>query len=127
MTHAAPLLAIVELGGYPDFRHHYTQAGFEPLVVHTLRKALTLLRTTRPHIVIAEFIYNPMYGTRVSNLETLVAGMQRHTPQAQLIVFYEKSDHARLQQLQTHVNIPITLSFPIDEEQLKQCLQQNPR
>ncbi len=89
---------------------------------HSVRKATPLLKQLKPEVVIAEFIYAPMYGTRLSNLESLVAGIQMYCPEAKLIIFYDKSDEARLQRLRESVELPVCLSFPIDEVALEKAL-----
>ena len=38
------LLAIIELGGYPDFRNLYKSLGYDVLLESSMRKAISLLK-----------------------------------------------------------------------------------
>ena len=49
------LLSIIELGGYPDFKPLYRQAGYEVESVASVRKALGLLKKLSPDVIVAEF------------------------------------------------------------------------
>jgi hypothetical protein len=116
------LLSIVELGGYPDFSGIYKRAGFDVMVEHSMRKALSAIRRHRPAVVVAEFIYGPTYGSRTSNLESLLAGLQRDVPDARLIVFLDGADSHHLDQLRSRFPLFATLFFPVDREQLTEVV-----
>ncbi len=122
MSEHRRLLSVVELGGYPDFSPLYRHAGYEVASARSLRKALGLLKTTRPDVVVAEFVYGPMYSTRISTLESLIAGMQRDVPEARLIVFFDKEHARHLERLRDHYEPFDSLSFPIDEKRLAAAL-----
>ncbi|MGA7801328.1 MAG: hypothetical protein WCC36_11005 [Gammaproteobacteria bacterium] len=122
MTESPMLLSIVELGGYPDFTPLYRDAGFQVERVASMRKALPLLRSLRPAVVVAEFVYSPMYSTRVSNLESLFAGLQRDAPEARLIVFFDRENVQHLDGLRSRFPIFETLPFPVPEETLAEAL-----
>ena len=119
---APTLLSIIELGGYPDFTPLYRRAGFEVERATSMRKALTLFRTLRPAVVVSEFVYSPMYSTRLSNLESLFAGLQRDAPGARLIVLFDRENEHHLQALQSHFAIFETLAFPVSEKALAEAL-----
>ena len=51
------LLAIVELGGYPNYTPIYQRAGFDVVMEHTMRKALGVIKKKRPRVIVAEFNY----------------------------------------------------------------------
>ena len=123
MQDTKKLLAVIELGGYPDFSPLYRDAGYEVIIASSMRKALSLLKAESPDIVVAEFIYGPMYSARISNLESLMAGMQRHTPNARLIVFHDKENTEHLDSLRTRFEIFENLSFPVDQRRLTKALQ----
>jgi DNA-binding NtrC family response regulator len=122
--HSPPksLLAVVELGGYPDFTPLYRSVGLEVQTANTLRKALALSRKQPPDLVIAEFRYGPTYGSQISNLESLMAGLQRDNPTAKLIVLAELERLEQLDKLRSHYPIFETLVFPIDELKLMAAL-----
>lgn len=78
MSSEKPLLSIIELGGYPDFKHLYRRYGYEPIVVFSMRKALGVLRNIKPQVVVAEFNYQSDFRNRTSSLESLIAVAQRN-------------------------------------------------
>ena len=89
MSRTPTLLSIIELGGYPSFTPLYERAGYTVTAVVSVRKALGLLKTLQPDVVVAEFNYQSDFRDRTSSLESLLAVVQR-SPQTRVIVFYEK-------------------------------------
>lgn len=51
------LLAIIELGGYPNLLPLYQRLGFEVDVVNSQRKARSYLKKTIPDVIVAEYIF----------------------------------------------------------------------
>jgi hypothetical protein len=83
----ASLLAIVELGGYPNLLPLYRRLGFAVDVVNSQRKARGYLKKGVPDVIVAEYIFQSDFRDRTSNLETLMAVLQRH-PGVRVVVFY---------------------------------------
>jgi len=119
---AKTLLSIVELGGYPDFREIYERAGFKVEAIHSVRKAITALRTMKPDVIVAEFNYQSDFRDRTSSLESLLATMQR-LPDTKLIVFYEKEHEHQLPRVTSRFALHATLPFPIDEVKLEEAVR----
>jgi hypothetical protein len=117
------LLSIIELGGYPNFTPLYETAGYAVTSVVSVRRALGLLKTLQPDVVVAEFNYQSDFRDRTSSLESLLAVIQRH-PQTRLIVFYEKEHEHQLDKLRARFPLHATLAYPITREMLEQCLRQ---
>ncbi|MHB8624267.1 MAG: hypothetical protein ACYC9J_14710 [Sulfuricaulis sp.] len=115
------LLAITELGGYPDFKPLYHQAGYEVESVPSVRKALNLLKKTQPDLIVAEFNFQSDFRDRTSSLESLLAVVQR-SPKTKLIVFYENEHAHQLAKLTARFPIHEALQFPIDPAKLEQSL-----
>lgn len=119
------LLSIVELGGYPDFSNVYKQYQLDVEVTDSMRKAVKLLKKNKPDIIVAEFNYQSDFRDRTSNLETLLAVLQKN-PEIKLVVFYEKEFAHQFKRVTDRFDLPYTLAFPIDEAALstiiKQCL-----
>ncbi|MGB5761809.1 MAG: hypothetical protein WBM58_04585, partial [Sedimenticolaceae bacterium] len=67
------LLAIMELGGYPNLVPLYQRLGFSVEVVGSQRKARILLKKRVPDVVVAEYIFQSDFRDRTSNLESLMA------------------------------------------------------
>ncbi len=116
------LLSIVELGGYPDFSKVYKQYGLETETTSSMRKAVKLLKKTSPDIIVAEFNYQSDFRDRTSNLETLLAVLQKK-PQVKLIIFYEKEFSHQFERVTSRFDLPFTLPFPIDEPALSKMVQ----
>jgi hypothetical protein len=120
------LLAIVEQGGYPDFTHFYESLGYKVVVASSMRKGLGLLKTLKPDVITAEFIYSPMYSARISNLESLFASLQRQDLQPNLLIFIEKDQLHHLQKLEAgELNIS-TCCYPVTQNDINQLLSQEP-
>lgn len=117
------LLSIVELGGYPNFNPLYESLGYEVIVIQQMRKALSLLKNTRPAVIIAEFNFQSDFRDRTSSLESLLAAIQRYqkTP---VIVFYEKEVLHQFEKLKQCFQIDYAMPFPISEDELKKVISE---
>ena len=74
MAGAKPsLLAIVELGGYPNLTPLYQSLGYTVDVVNSQRKARSLLKKSMPDVIVAEYIFQSDFRDRTSSLESLLA------------------------------------------------------
>jgi DNA-binding NtrC family response regulator len=116
------LLAIVELGGYPNLLPTYQRLGFSVEVVNSQRKARGLLKRQVPDVIVAEYIFQSDFRDRTSNLETLMAVLQRH-PQVRLVVFYLPEQAAKLATLEARFPIFAKLAFPITADRVEAALQ----
>ncbi len=116
------LLAIVELGGYPNLFPLYQRLGFRAEVVSSQRKARNYLKTTMPDVIVAEYNFQSDFRDRTSNLETLMAALQRH-PEVKVIVFYQPEHVPKLQGLEARFPVFRTIPFPVSQELVEQALQ----
>lgn len=116
------LLSIIEMGGYPDFSQLYRAAGYQTERVHSMRKAQAWLKNNRPAVVIAEFHFDPKLRDRMSNMESLLAGLQRYAPLAKVIVFIEKAHRGRLEKVRSRYRVDAALDYPIDQVSLATIL-----
>lgn len=122
MSDAQPtLLAIVELGGYPNFTPLYQQAGYQVVIERSTRKALGRLKKLTPAVVVGEFNYDPQFRDRISNLDSLLSKVQG-LPDTRVIVFYEQGFIEQLDRLRQRFSDFEALPFPIDPERLKGLL-----
>lgn len=124
MENTKSLLAITELGGYPDFRGLYNQCGFEVEQVTSMRKALRSLKQKKFDAIIAEFNFQSDFRDRTSNLETLMAVIQQ-IEDVRVIIFYEKEYLHQFEKLRARFSFHEELSFPIDEGKLKSALEKS--
>lgn len=116
------LLAIVEMGGYPDFSALYRSKGYRVEKVHSMRKAQSWLKKNQPALVVAEFHFDPDLRDRMSTLESLLATLQRYAPETEVIVFIESAHRARLKQVQDRYPVFAALDYPIAEHRLSEVL-----
>ena len=86
-----------------------------------MRKVLNFLKKEKPSVIVAEFNYQPSFRDRTSNLESLLAVVQR-MPATRVIVFYEREYSAALEKLHTRFPIFEALPYPIDPQQLEEQL-----
>ena len=115
------LLSIIELGGYPDLTAVYKKHGYEPIVVYSMRKALSALKKIKPSIIVAEFNYQSDFRDRTSTLESLIAVAQRNVAM-KVIVFYEKEYAHQFEKLKARYNFFAAFSYPIEEAQIDKVL-----
>jgi hypothetical protein len=124
MTPPRPkLLAIVELGGYPNFTSLYRQLGFEAEFVSSQRKAQAWLKQNIPAVVVAEYNFQSDFRDRTSNLETLMARLQK-SPGVKLIVFYQPEYEAKLATLRARFPVFGAISLPADTGALERLLRE---
>lgn len=116
------LLSVVELGGYPNFTNLYQQAGYQVEMVNSVRKANSWLKKNKPDVVVAEFNFQTDFRDRTSNVESLMASVQKY-PDVRVIVFYDRGVEEPLKKLLNLYPDINTLAFPIEEEKLRDVLQ----
>jgi AmiR/NasT family two-component response regulator len=116
------LLAIIEMGGYPDFIPLYKEKGYQVEKAHSMRKAQAWLKRNKPDVVVTEFHFDPELRDRMSNLESLFATLQRYAPEARVIVFIEKSHRPRLERVEARHSVAGALDHPVDREALSRIL-----
>jgi hypothetical protein len=115
------LFAIVEQGGYPDFRSLYAELGYQTTLIANMRKALLLLRQHPPDVVVAEFNFQSDFRDRTSSLESLLATLQR-LPTTKLIVLYDREQAHRLALLQSPAAPFQAIPFPVERTLLQRAL-----
>ena len=116
------LLWVAEEGGYPDFTGLYRSLGYQVVKAQGVRKALTLLKTLEPQVVVAEFNYAPAYGSRISPVEPLLARLQSHHPMTRVVLFADASRLQHLEPLRARYGELPALSYPIQVAKLERFL-----
>ena len=115
------LLAIIEIGGYPDFRAIYEQAGFEVCVESKMRKAMSLIKKKKPALVVAEFNFQSDFRDRTSSLESMMSVVEQ-LAETKVIIFYEKEYAHQFDRLRAVYTFYRTFTFPVPEDQLKSAV-----
>lgn len=119
---APHLLAIIELGGYPNFTPLYRRLAFDTEVISSQRKAQAALKRRLPDLIVAEYNFQSDFRDRTSNLETLMARLQRH-PQVRVIAIYQPEHRHKLDSLLERFPLFATLPLPVTEAQMETALQ----
>jgi DNA-binding NtrC family response regulator len=115
------LLSIIELGGYPNLLPLYQRLGFSVEVVNSQRKARSALKKHLPDVIVAEYIFQSDFRDRTSNLETLMAVLQRH-PKVKVIVFYLPEQAEKLALLEARFPLFAKIAFPITKDRVEAAL-----
>jgi len=111
------LLSIVELGGYPDFTSLYKKKGFETESIDSMRKAIKWLKKNKPSVIVAEFNFQIDFRDRSSNLDSLMAVVER-MQETKVIVFYDKEQRHKLDEFLEVYEVFEIIAFPVDEDKL---------
>lgn len=115
------LLAVIELGGYPNFTALYTSLGFAVRQEKSVRNAIRTLRQITPAVIVAEFNFQSDFRDRTSSLESLLASVQQRG-NVKTVVFYEADFAHQLEKLKAQYPLFATLPYPIDVDELKATL-----
>lgn len=112
----------MELGGYPNLLPLYQRLGFDVDVVNSQRKARAFLKKTIPDVIVAEYIFQSDFRDRTSNLETLMAVLQKH-PQVKVVVFYLPEQAEKLAMLEQRFPLFAKIAFPIEPDAVETALR----
>jgi len=116
------LLAVIELGGYPDFRDLYQQFGYEVVIESSMRKALALLKKKKIDVIVAEFNYQHTFRDRLSSLESIIAVAQTNQ-QIEFVVLYEIEFENHLEKLRQQFQFSVEIAFPVNEINMTAALK----
>jgi len=115
------LLAIIELGGYPNLLPLYQELGYAVDVLNSQRKARSYLKKTVPDVIVAEYNAQSDFRDRSSNLETLMAILQKQ-PQVKLLVFHLPEHTERFERFRAQHPVDAAIAFPVTLDKVRQAL-----
>ena len=115
------LLAIIEIGAYPNFVPLYQKAGYGVTVERSMRKALGAVRKLKPDVIVAEFNYQSDFRDRTSSLESLYSVVQT-LPDTKVIVFYDAEQTHQFEKVRARFPVFAALTYPIDPARLEAAL-----
>jgi DNA-binding NarL/FixJ family response regulator len=121
------LFSILESSAHPQMSDLYRQKGFEELKFTSQRKAISKLKHISPEVIVAEFFYgygNNYAGVNVSNLDTLLASLQRYSPDTRVIVVVSKAEAGHVAKLQKLFPLHAVLQHPVSRDDMEAALQQ---
>jgi hypothetical protein len=90
-----------------------------------MRKAMTLLKTLRPAVIVAQFIYDPHSAGFISNVDTLFAVIASRLPECRLVLLTQPGDAGHLQKLRDRYGASVAMEalyLPFDAAQLAKAL-----
>ena len=122
---ARRLLAIIELGGYPDFTPLYRQLGFSVEVCTSMRKALASIKRQAPDVIVCEFNFQSDFRDRTSSLESMIALVQRN-PEIRTLVIMEPGHRPQFERIQERYEFRAALELPVTEAQMRGALGAGP-
>lgn len=117
------LLFFIDGGGFDDFSYLFIELGFKVDFETSQRHAVKLAKQNRYDVVVAEFSYNPEFRDRVSNIESLLATLTSHSPNAKIIILFDPINHPQLSQLAKRYHLDHSLPFPVLEPTLRACFK----
>jgi len=116
------LLAVIELGGYPNFSPLYESLGYEVTTANSVRNAIRAIKKNAPQVVVAEFNFQSDFRDRTSSLESLLSTIQ-WLDKCDVVVFYEAEYAHQLEKLTAQYPINALLPFPVEEADLKKAVE----
>lgn len=122
---ARRLLAIIELGGYPDFTPLYRELGFTVDICASMRKALASIKRQPPDVIVCEFNFQSDFRDRTSSLESMIALVQR-TPGIQTLVIMEPGHRKQFGRIKGRYDFHAALELPVTEAQMRRVLSAGP-
>ena len=117
------LLFINEYGFYPDLIKALQAQSYELTVEHLMRKAISFIKKKKPDVVVAEFHHDSQFRDRVSNLESMLAQIQRGDMATKTVVFYRADHREYLQKLQEVHHLDAVLELPVEPEDLARAVE----
>ncbi len=122
---ARRLLAIIELGGYPDFTPLYRQLGFSVEVCASMRKALASIKRQPPDTIVCEFNFQSDFRDRTSSLESMIALVQRRSDIRTLVIM-EPGHREQFRRIRDRYDFHAALELPVTAAQMEQALGASP-
>jgi len=120
---AKKLLTVIEFIEHSPYPAIYKSLGFEVTTEWQVRKAVSLIRKTKPDVIVADFYFQSDFRDRLSNLESLLAATQL-LKEIRVLVFYEPNNEAILDKVRQRMRIDAALPMPASETAIRSVLQE---
>lgn len=111
------LLFVNEYGIYPELVQALQSTEFTVTVEHLMRNAIKFIKKNDPDIVVAEFMHEPQFRDRVSNLESMLAQIEGRN-KSRTIVIYNRDHQIYLDKVRGVFSIDTAMVQPVTAEQL---------
>ena len=116
------LVSIIEIGGYQNPHGLYQSLGYEVQAFTSMRKALAWLKKACPEVVVAEFNFDPTFRDRLSNVESLLATLQRQKCRAKVILLLEPERRPQLAEVLKRYQVQGIVELPLVDGALQAAL-----
>ena len=127
MTQSNQILFLMEYSIFPELVRGLQAEGHAVTVEHLARKAIGWLKKSEPKLLVAEFYHDPNFRDRVSNLESVLAHVQRHQPGTTVLVLYPPNDQNYVDRLTARFPVAATQTLPVEVDpflqQVRELLQ----
>jgi len=120
---AKKLLTVIEFIEHSPYPALYKSLGFDVTTEWQVRKAVSLIRKTKPDVIVADFYFQSDFRDRLSNLESLLAATQL-LKEIRVLVFYEPHNEAVLDKVRQRMRIDAALPMPANEAAIRSVLQE---
>jgi hypothetical protein len=120
------LYTLFESPTFPHFPDLYASLGIQETRFQSARAFNKAIAKQAPDIVLAEFLYgfsNNYAGVNVCNLDVSLYALQRHAPDARVIITTDKSERLYVPKLTALFEIDAVLVLPVDKLMLRQALE----
>lgn len=119
------LFSIIESPNHPKASDLYSRLGIRETKFSGMRKAISAVKKKQPDFIVAEFFYgygNNYAGVNVSNLDTLLATLQRYSPDSKVIVAVSKEEAQYVEKLKALFPVHGVVRQPVSSEALAALL-----
>lgn len=119
------LYTLIESHALLRFPALYKSLGIEETRFQSSRQLNKAIASRPPDIMMAEFIYgfgNNYAGVNVSNLDVSLYALQRHAPDARLIVVADRAERVHVPKLEAIFKLDAILILPVDPKRIRKVL-----
>lgn len=116
------LYSLLESPTFLQFPELYKSLGVQETRFNSGRQLNKAIAKTAPDIVLAEFFYgfgNNYAGINISNLDVSLRALQRHAPQAKIMVLTDKADRPYVPKLKALFKVDTILTLPVTANDIK--------
>lgn len=120
------LFSIIESPNHPKASDLYSRLGIRETKFSGMRKAISAVKKEHPDFIVAEFFYgygNNYAGVNVSNLDTLLATLQRYSPDSKVIVAVSKEEAQYVDKLKALFPVHGVAQHPVRPADLARFLE----
>jgi DNA-binding NtrC family response regulator len=113
------ILFAIEFGGFALPLDLLRRNGHQVELAKNMRKAIALMNKMQPDLLAAEFNYTSQFRDRDSNLDTILAQIESHSPETMVIAFVEEEQKTHFERLKKRFpQIKGQLYFPFNNDDL---------